>query len=103
MISIMCCGCLRLLAKNGGLIGKPNRGRGVISILELSTMFQDIDHSEVAIFESDDVAGADKFAKKYGWSVVDGDHRCPECRRGEQSKEYAVPQRTGAYLPWPLE
>lgn len=102
MMSVMCCGCLRLLGKNGELIGERSFTGGVIDIQALIDHFKLLKlREQVADFESKEKC--DEAALAHGWTVTDPDgssnHRCPDCRLPE-SWNAAGFERRGGYIDW---
>jgi ribosomal protein L37AE/L43A len=90
---VMCCGCCRLLAGDGTLIGEKRELDGFIDLKLLGR--------ELAVGSNPADFGtheaADAFAKEKGWTIVDPDgksnHRCPECKI-----EPAKVKRRGAFI-----
>lgn len=97
MFSVMCCGCQRLLSKEGKLIGEKLMDGGIIKIPELIARLSQLRAEDLAEFPN--FEECDKAALAAGWTVEDPDgtpnHRCPECRICE-----SAPERTGAYIDW---
>jgi hypothetical protein len=97
MMSVMCCGCLRLLGKNGELLGEISSDGGLIDIMQICKRFEGMKET-AATFETK--VDADGTAISNGWTVsykADGksDHRCPNCQVDEPETE-----RRGAYFDW---
>lgn len=98
MMSVMCCGCQRLLAKDGTLIGDPlpSDAGGFFSLPALIERVSKLRTDGLAEFQTKEAADAS--AQAFGWSVKDPDgtsnHRCPACRKA------APITRKGAYIDW---
>jgi hypothetical protein len=86
---VMCCGCRAILGKNGKLV----KHAGGIVQLDVPSFFANFTGGELcAEFQNVDEANA--AARKAGWRVEDGNHRCPECleiiRRHQDEVLYAA-------------
>ncbi len=83
--AVMCCGCFRILLKDGRA-AEFNPAKGEPNAKDFPT-----------------AKSADAFARKHGWTVEDGNHRCLQC--SERNEAEAEPVRRGAYLStdcmWP--
>ena len=78
---VLCCGCGRLLVKDGTAINLPFAG-GVISTAVMADFATPKE--------------ADEFAASHGWQVNDTkgpNHRCPECRSRKRRGKHR-----GAYV-----
>ena len=81
-VSVMCCGCYRIMGHLGNPIG-PKPGCGIVN------------WSDAASFTN--AAEADRAAADFGWQVKDANgpnHRCPECLAKPKT------ERRGAYVLW---
>jgi hypothetical protein len=97
MFSVMCCGCQRLLSRDGKLIGPSLTDSGKIDFAQLIKRLGELRAENLAEFKNDEEC--DNAALAAGWTVKDPDgtpnHRCPECRI-----HVSAPERTGAYIDW---
>jgi hypothetical protein len=82
---VMCCGCYRLMAKDGKPLAKMRQGpHGLEPVSEVG-------EDDLACFRTKEEC--DEGARKAGWKAEGGNHRCPDCvRELEQSDRY------GAYV-----
>lgn len=99
MISVLCCGCLRVLGRNNQPIGEKQFGTaGPVDLLELAYTLRNL-KDQAAGFA--DRQSADVAARAAGWSTSDYDgtpnHRCPDCRHEQAAYET---NRKGAYIEW---
>ena len=97
---VMCCGCQRLMDQQGkatipfalgGLVDVNIRANVlIVDPLALAKVYPD--HET-----------ADTESRKLGWVVVNGNHRCPECWKQEQAKDYYESSQAqhGAYIDLP--
>ena len=92
----MCCGCLRLLGKDGKTIGEPFKGGGAVNLSELAARFSGLREAARDFSTKEE---CDHAALAAGWTVKDPDgipnHRCPGCK--------LIPPdtyRSGAYIDW---
>jgi hypothetical protein len=98
MLSVLCCGCLRVMGDGGTLLGESDATGGVLDLSKLAERFSNL--KGVSLTFSDRIS-ADSAAIGFGWSVRDSDgtpnHRCPECH---SRYERDTSERTGAYIEW---
>lgn len=96
MLSVMCCGCLRLLGKDGELLGTRSEDGGATDLGRLAERFKDL---QVIAASFETKSDCDKAAFVHGWTVKDPggrpNHRCPDCRLAQPETE-----RSGAYIDW---
>ena len=97
MLSVMCCGCQRLLSTEGTLIGEPVTDGGTFDIAQLMLRLSTLRTEGLAEFGNKEAC--DTAALKAGWTVRDPDgtanHRCPDCRIRVEPQP-----GTGAYIDW---
>jgi hypothetical protein len=84
--SVGCCGCGRLLKKDGSLTVAVVSRSGVLDLGALDLVREDLASFDVK-------SECDSFALAHGFSVRDGNHRCPECTRIDP-----LPERRGMYI-----
>lgn len=98
-VLVMCCGCMRLLGPDGNLI-TGNGPKAVYKGETIPTLAPE-QSKDVLVFYS--YEKADAACLHYGWTVVDGNHRCPECSNEPKhlsvSPTFDPRPRHGAYLP----
>ena len=100
--SVGCCRCMRVMDPKGKAVGEPILHGGLMDFSEIIRHFGAL-KEEAAVFTSK--AEADAVAKLHGWTVVDGDHRCPGCYEGSYTRDapaYPVTRR-GCYINWDLQ
>jgi hypothetical protein len=69
---------------------------GAVNLLDLIEKWKHNDtRGKIASFDSKQEA--DAIAQSYGWTVEDGNHRCPEC--GPMSTA-GMTEQHGAYINW---
>ncbi len=86
-VVIVCCGCGGMLLSDGSLYRN-------VGILDLNRVALDsIPVDKLASFS--DRNAADKHVRSVGWSAINGNHRCPECRIKESTLEQS---RQGMYI-----
>jgi predicted RNA-binding Zn-ribbon protein involved in translation (DUF1610 family) len=94
MLSVMCCGCLRLLGKNGELLGDPSKDGGLVDISAICKRFAEMKETAAAFSTKQE---ADGTATSYGWQVWyekgKANHRCPNCQESPT-------ERIGAFFDW---
>lgn len=73
----------------------PSSETGIGVIYKGVTFYLE-DFRKGAVYGS--VAAADAAAKSFGWSCIDGDHRCPECAAKEKDRSKKT-TRHGMYVP----
>jgi hypothetical protein len=95
MISVMCCGCLRLLGKDGAMLGARSQNGGRIDVAELIERFKNFEGMAFTGTPQE----ADFVALANGWQVRTSsgkpDHRCPDCIEEDPETE-----RSGGYFDW---
>lgn len=98
MWGVVCCGCARMLAKDGTLLGEKADYNGLIDMQELAARMISQGENRYADFPTHE--DADKFASVHGWSTKDpggkSNHRCPECRLDKPKTK-----RSGAFVRVP--
>jgi hypothetical protein len=103
MLSVMCCGCLRLLGKDNRMLGERDNMGGAIDIAGLTARFAPLRESALSFPTKEE---CDKAALSAGWTVADPDgtpnHRCPDCRLPDSWTPGGF-ERSGAYIDWGLE
>ena len=100
MLSVMCCGCLRLLGKDNQMLGERNQMGGAIDLAELATRFRSLREAASSFPTKEE---CDKAALAAGWTVADPDgtpnHRCPTCRLPDSWNTSGF-ERQGEYIDW---
>jgi hypothetical protein len=94
MWSIACCRCMRVMDAEGKPAGDPINGP-----LDVALHFAKL-KEVAAVFKTKEEA--DQAGQSFGWTIVDGNHRCPECYVLERAREVKTraTQRTGCYIDW---
>jgi hypothetical protein len=95
-VSVACCSCMRIMDPDGKPLGKKIGHNRAMNIDEIVDHFSHL-KPEAACFP--DRQKADRTAISFGWSVIDGDHRCPDCDRARETRPYVV-ERQGCYIEW---
>jgi hypothetical protein len=100
MLSVMCCGCLRLLGKDNQMLGERDNMGGAIDLAELANRFRFMREMALSFPTKQE---CDKAALGAGWTVADPDgtpnHRCPNCRLPDSWTPGGF-ERRGAYIDW---
>jgi hypothetical protein len=96
MLSVLCCGCLRVMGEDGTPQGEKRLGDGPINLATLSADFAGL-RTLAASFPTKEKA--DEGATTFGWIAENGNHRCPECYRAKAIED-AEHYRQGAYIEW---
>lgn len=93
-----CCGCMRVMDAEGKPIGKKVGHGGLMDLDEMAKHFADLSAVEAGQIPTfDGKYAADVAARSFGWKVIDGDHRCPDC-----IIEPPQVDRAGCYIDWSL-
>lgn len=100
-LAVVCCGCFRVLGKDGSLLGERHQFGGLVDMPTIIKWFSKVDLDPAKFIGRVD---ADKEARRNGWEVMDSDglanHRCPECVRDQPRTGRS--QQVGCYLEWPI-
>jgi hypothetical protein len=93
---------MRVMDPNGKAVGEPVLHGGMMDLSGFMEHFSAL-KTQAADFPSKETA--DAAAKGFGWTVVDGNHRCPACYEGSYTRDVypGVVERRGCYINWDLQ